>query len=113
MDPNTVRDFFTKNPFNLIKKTAIVLTVLFVLIAGFKWYGYSNDDEYLSRLKNCEEKSGSHSEYKDCIVFPIKDHLAKKASATLYTWITVLIPVFLFGSYYTYAFFFIKKRSDI
>lgn len=113
MDPNTVKDFFTKNSFSLVKKTAVILTVLFTLFTAYKWYSYSNDTEYKNRLIECEQKSGSHGEYNDCIVFPTKDHLTKKADAKLYIYITIFIPIVLFGTYYSYAFFFIKKRPDI
>lgn len=113
MDPNTVKAFFTKNPFKLIRSTAIILVVLFALIAGVKWYGYANDDEYVKGINRCIETTGSHVDLENCKVFPTKDHLAKGASATLFTWITILIPIFLFGSYYAYVFFFIKKRPDI
>ncbi len=113
MDPNKIRAYFAGNHFTFIKNIAIVLTILFILITAYKWYGYQNDVEYMKRLNNCEKTAGSHGEYDDCIIFPTKDHQAKKASATLYTWITILIPIFLFGSYYSYAFFFLRKRPDV
>ena len=113
MDPNQVKALFTNNPFGLIKKTAIVLTAVFLLITFFKWSGYINDSEFHGRLSSCAQTSGGHGEYNDCIIYPTKDHQAKRASATLYTYITIFIPAVIFGSYYAYVFFFIKKRPDI
>lgn len=100
------------NPASLIKKTALVLTIIMSLYTGLLWYQYIDDKEYQAYERKCFESSGSREERFNCLEFPFKQHQAKQAKARLYTYITIAIPIFILGSYFLYKFFFLTKRPD-